>query len=126
MVARARPENIRDTWQARSVATTELRFFRPCGSSRWSVTKSPPDEAIDFHIRRQDAAREIREIVAIDSVMRIAGLYDIDPRLLSGDQLDFAKELADPARIQHAAANIGHGARVAASITPLRRTKTQQ
>jgi hypothetical protein len=32
----------------------------------------------------------------IDSVMRIAGLYDIDPRLLSGDQLAFAKELADP------------------------------
>ena len=30
----------------------------------------------------------------IDSVMRIAGLYDIDPRLLSGDQLEFAKELA--------------------------------
>jgi hypothetical protein len=32
----------------------------------------------------------------IDSVMRIAGLYDVDPRLLSGDQLAFAKELADP------------------------------
>jgi hypothetical protein len=39
--------------------------------------------------------------------MRIAGLYDLDPRLLSGDQLAFAKELADPDRIKHAEANMG-------------------
>jgi hypothetical protein len=38
----------------------------------------------------------------IDSLMRTAGFYDIDPRLLSGDQLAFAKELADPERIRHA------------------------
>jgi hypothetical protein len=57
----------------------------------------------------------------IDSVMRIAGLYDIDPRLLSGDQLEFAKELVDPDRIQHAEANIGHAARGGGVVTPLRR-----
>jgi len=34
--------------------------------------------------------------------MRIAGLYEIDPRLLTGDPLAFAKELADADRIQHA------------------------
>ena len=60
----------------------------------------------------------------IDSVMRIAGLYDIDPRLLSGDQLAFAKELADPERIQHAEANIGHAAKGGGVVTPLRRQKT--
>jgi hypothetical protein len=59
----------------------------------------------------------------IDSVMRIAGLYDIDPRLLSGDQLAFANELADPDRIQHAEANIGHAAR-SGTDTPLRRTRS--
>jgi len=62
----------------------------------------------------------------IDSVMRIAGLYDIDPRLLSGDQLTFAKELADPDRIQHAEANIGHAARGVGTVTPLRRKSAQK
>jgi len=57
----------------------------------------------------------------IDSVMRIAGLYDVDPRLLSGDQLAFAKELADPDRIQHAETNVGHAARGVGAVTPLRR-----
>jgi len=57
----------------------------------------------------------------IDSVMRIAGFYDIDPRLLSGDQLAFAKELADPDRIQHAEANIGHVASGVGTVSPLRR-----
>jgi hypothetical protein len=33
--------------------------------------------------------------------MRITDLYDFDPRLLTGDPLAFAKELADPDRIQH-------------------------
>ena len=62
----------------------------------------------------------------IDSVMRIAGLYDIDPRLLSGDQLAFAKELADPERIQHAEANVGHATRGVGVVTPLRRQKTRE
>jgi hypothetical protein len=53
--------------------------------------------------------------------MRIAGLYDIDPRRLSGDQLAFAKELADPERIQHAETNVGHAARGVGAVTPLRR-----
>ena len=53
--------------------------------------------------------------------MRIAGLYDIDPRLLTGDPLAFAKELADPDRIQHAEANILHAARGVGTVTPLRR-----
>ena len=57
----------------------------------------------------------------IDSVMRIAGIYDIAPRLLSGDQLEFAKELADPERIEHAEANVGHAARGGGVVTPLRR-----
>ncbi len=43
--------------------------------------------------------------------MPIAGLHDIDPRLLSGDPLAFARELADPDRIEHAEANILHAAR---------------
>jgi len=57
----------------------------------------------------------------IDSVMRIAGLYDIDPRLLSGDQLAFAKELAEPDRIGHAEANVGHVVRGVGSVSPMRR-----
>ncbi len=57
----------------------------------------------------------------IDSVMRIAGLYDIDPRRLSGDQLAFAQELADPDRIQHAETNIVNVAHGAGAVTPLRR-----
>jgi hypothetical protein len=57
----------------------------------------------------------------IDSVMRIAGLYDVDPRLLSGDQLAFAKELAEPDRIEHAEANVGHVVRGVGSVSPMRR-----
>jgi len=57
----------------------------------------------------------------IDSVMRIASLYDIDPRLLSGDQLAFARDLADPDRIQHAETNIGHVEEGVGAVTPLRR-----
>ena len=53
--------------------------------------------------------------------MRIAGLYDIDPRLLSGDPLAFARDLADPARIEHAEANILHAERGIGTVTPLRR-----
>jgi transcriptional regulator with XRE-family HTH domain len=62
----------------------------------------------------------------IDSVMRIAGLYDLDPRLLSGDQLAFAKELADPERIQHAEVNIGHAAPGVGTVSPLRRKGAQK
>jgi transcriptional regulator with XRE-family HTH domain len=62
----------------------------------------------------------------IDSVMRIAGLYDIDPRLRSGDQLAFAKELADPERIRHAEVNIGHAAFGVGTVSPLRRKGTQK
>jgi transcriptional regulator with XRE-family HTH domain len=62
----------------------------------------------------------------IDSVMRIAGLYDIDPRRLSSDQLAFAKELADPGRIKHAEANIGHAAPGVGAVTPLRRKGAQK
>jgi transcriptional regulator with XRE-family HTH domain len=62
----------------------------------------------------------------IDSVMRIAGLYDLDPRLLSGDQLAFAKELADPERIRHAEVNIGHAASGVGTVSPLRRKGTQE
>jgi hypothetical protein len=58
--------------------------------------------------------------------MRIAGLQDIDPRLLSGDQLAFAKALADPDRIQHAEANIGHAANGGGVVTRLRRQKTRE
>jgi len=59
----------------------------------------------------------------LDSIMRIAGLYDIDPRLLSGEPLAFAKELADPERIEHAEANIRHAARGVGAVTPLRRKR---
>ena len=51
--------------------------------------------------------------------MRIAGLYEIDPRLLTGDPLAFAKELADADRIQHAEANIGHVVRGLGTVSPL-------
>jgi hypothetical protein len=53
--------------------------------------------------------------------MRIAGLYDLDPRLLSGDQLAFAKERADPDGMKHAEANIGHVAAGVGTVSPLRR-----
>ena len=59
------------------------------------------------------------------SVMRIAGLYDIDPRLLSGDQLAFAKELADPTAFS-TRADIGHATRGIGVVTPLRRRKTRE
>jgi hypothetical protein len=44
--------------------------------------------------------------------MRIAGLYD---------ELGFAKKLADPDRIQHAEANIGHVASGVGTVSPVRR-----
>jgi transcriptional regulator with XRE-family HTH domain len=56
----------------------------------------------------------------LDSIMRIASLYDIDPRLLSGDPLAFARELADPARSEHAEANM-HAASGVGAVTPFRR-----
>ena len=62
----------------------------------------------------------------LDSIMRIAGIYDIDPRLLSGDQLAFAKELADPDRIQNAEANIRHAERGIGAVTPLRRKRARE
>jgi len=61
----------------------------------------------------------------LDSIMRIAGLYDIDPRLLSGDPLNFARELADPARIKHAEANILNAARGVGAVTPFRRKRSR-
>jgi transcriptional regulator with XRE-family HTH domain len=61
----------------------------------------------------------------LDSIMRMAGLYDIDPRLLSGDPLAFAMELADPARIENAEANILHAARGVGAVTPLRRKRAR-
>ena len=42
----------------------------------------------------------------LDSIMRIAGIYDLDSRLLSGDQLEFARELTDPERIKNAESNV--------------------
>jgi hypothetical protein len=53
-----------------------------------------------------------------------AGLYVVDPPLLSGDQLAFAQELANPDRVQHAEANIGHAVRGVGVVTPMRRQKT--
>jgi transcriptional regulator with XRE-family HTH domain len=61
----------------------------------------------------------------LESIMRIAGLYDIDPRLLSGDPLAFAKELADPERIEHAETNILHAARGVGAVTPLQRKRAR-
>jgi hypothetical protein len=58
--------------------------------------------------------------------MRIAGLDDLDPRLLSGDQLAFAKKLADPDRIKHAEANMGHVAAGVGTVSPLRRKGAQR
>jgi hypothetical protein len=53
----------------------------------------------------------------LDSIMRIAGLYDVDPRLLSGDPLAFARELADSARIENAEANILQAAHGVGAVT---------
>jgi hypothetical protein len=62
----------------------------------------------------------------LESIMRIAGLYDIDPRLLTGDPLAFAKELADPDRIQHPEANVLQSARSVGTVTPLRRNAARK
>jgi transcriptional regulator with XRE-family HTH domain len=116
------------------------------GMARVSVEQTPSDFAVNLrrliyfhHWSAREAAKVIgvsehamsawlteKRTPGIESVMRIAGLYDIDPRLLSGDQLEFAKELADPDRIQHAEVNIGHGAHGVGVVTPLRRKKTRQ
>ena len=61
----------------------------------------------------------------VDSIMRIAGIYDIDPRLLSDEQLGFARELADPERIKNAEANVRHAAHGIGAVTPLRRKRTR-
>jgi hypothetical protein len=57
--------------------------------------------------------------------MRIAGVYDVDPRLPSGDPFAFARDLADPNRIQYAEANIVHAGRGVGVVTPLRRKRTR-
>jgi transcriptional regulator with XRE-family HTH domain len=116
------------------------------GVARFSVEKPPSDFAVNLrrliyfhHWSAREAAKVIgvsehamsawlteKRKPGIDSVMRIAGLYDLDPRLLSGDQLAFAKELADPERIQHAEANIGHAAAGVGTVSPLRRKSAQR
>ena len=42
------------------------------------------------------------------------------------DQLAFAKELADPERIEHAEANILHAARGVGAVTSLRRKRARK
>ena len=37
----------------------------------------------------------------------VAGVYGIDPSLLDGDPLKFAKQLAEPERIEHAEYEVG-------------------
>jgi transcriptional regulator with XRE-family HTH domain len=59
----------------------------------------------------------------LDSIMRIAGIYDLDPRLLSGDQLEFARELADPERIKNAESNIRSAGRPVGVAAPRRRKR---
>ncbi len=61
----------------------------------------------------------------LDSIMRIAQLYDIDPRKLAGDPLAFAKDLADSARIEHAETNIWHAAHGVGAVTPFQRERGQ-
>jgi len=53
--------------------------------------------------------------------MRIAGIDDLDPGLLSGDQLEFARELADPERIKNAESNVGSVSRGVSGFAPRRR-----
>jgi transcriptional regulator with XRE-family HTH domain len=112
------------------------------GVATFSLEKKPPSNfavnlrrLIYFH---HSSAREAARILGVsehamsawltekrkpglDSIMRIAGVYDIDPRLLSGDQLAFARDLADPVRIEHSEANILHAARGVSAVTPFRR-----
>ena len=108
-----------------------------------SVSIEKPPASFALNLRRliyfhHSSAREAAKILGVsehamsawltekrkpglDSIMRIAGLYDIDPRLLSGDPLAFARDLADPARIEHAETNILHAARGVGAVTPFRR-----
>jgi transcriptional regulator with XRE-family HTH domain len=108
-----------------------------------SVSREKPPSSLALNLRRliyfhHSSAREAAKILGVsehamsawltekrkpglDSIMRIAGLYDIDPRLLSGDPLAFARELSEPARIEHAEANILHAARGVGAVTPFRR-----
>lgn len=43
---------------------------------------------------------------SLQVAMRVAEIYDIDPRLLSGDPLDFAERLGDRERVLQAERNI--------------------
>lgn len=113
-----------------------------------SVSVEKPPSSFAVNLRRllyfhHSSAREAAKVIGVsehamsawltekrkpglESIMRIAGLYDIDPRLLSGDPLAFAKELADPERIEHAEANILHAARGVGAVTPLRRKRARK
>lgn len=42
----------------------------------------------------------------MDTLLRIAEIYEVDPRFLTGDPLAFAQRLADPERIVRAERNI--------------------
>jgi transcriptional regulator with XRE-family HTH domain len=111
------------------------------GVASFSLEKPPSSFAVNlrrliyFH---HSSAREAARVLGVSehamsawmteklkpglgSIMRIAGLYDVDPRLLSGDPLAFARELADPARIENAEANILHSAHGGGAVTPFRR-----
>ena len=59
----------------------------------------------------------------LDSIMRIAGIYDLDPRLLSGEQLEFARELGDSERIKNAEANVRNAGRRVGVVAPRRRKR---
>lgn len=41
-------------------------------------------------------------VPAYENLMKLAGVYRIDPAALDGDPLKFAKQLADPERIERA------------------------
>ena len=48
-----------------------------------------------------------KRVPGYENLMKLAGVYGIDPSLLEGDPLKFAKRLADPERIAHAENEIG-------------------
>jgi transcriptional regulator with XRE-family HTH domain len=59
-------------------------------------------EVLDTTERTLSAWMTGARVPGYPNLMKLAGIYGIDPALLDGDPLKFAKQLADPERIEHA------------------------